>query len=166
MRKRVFGRKFKRDKNERKALFKNLASSLLVYERIETTEEKAKSIRGYVEKLITKAKNKGITAKKYVEPYLTPVGVKRLYEVAPRFADRPGGYVRLIKMEKRFSDNASMVVMELVEKSQKVELPVAETGKKNKTESKEVALSVTEKTTKTKSVKKVTKKKAVKKEAK
>jgi len=118
MKKQIFGRQLKRDIDERKALFKGLMSSLIMYERIETTAEKAKSIRGQVEKLVTKAKNNESThARRLLEAYLTHDALqKMLTDVAPRFANRPGGYTRIIKIGNRFSDNASMVIMEWVEK--------------------------------------------------
>lgn len=116
MRKQVFGRQLKRDTNERKALFKGLASSLVIHERIETTEEKAKAIKGYVEKMVTKAKNNDATqAHRLLQAHLTNDALKKLLsDVAPRFADRQGGYTRIIKLGNRFSDNASMALIEWV----------------------------------------------------
>lgn len=131
MKKQIFGRQLKRDTNERKALFKGLVSSLTMYERIETTEEKAKAIKGHVEKLVTKAKkNDSVQARQLLQAYLTNEALQKLVtDVAPRFADRPGGYTRIIKIGNRFSDNASMVIMEWVEKGTKVEI-VSPKGKK------------------------------------
>lgn len=124
MHKNIFGRQLKRDVNERKALFKGLMTSLVMHERIVTTEEKAKSIRGSVEKLVTKAKKKGIQARPLLLPYLHEDAVERLItDVAPRFSTRPGGYTRIIKIGRRFGDNASTVVMEWVEKSSKLKVP-------------------------------------------
>jgi len=122
MRKQVFGRHLKRDTNERKALFKGLASSLVMHERIETTEEKAKAIKGHVEKLVTKAKkNNSINAKRLLQAYLTHDALqKMLTDVAPRFVDRPGGYTRILKIGSRFSDNASMAIIEWVDKTSRV----------------------------------------------
>lgn len=124
MKKQVFGRQLKRDTNERKALFKGLVSSLTMYERIETTEEKAKAIKGHVEKLVTKAKkNNSVQARQMLQAYLTNEALQKMVtDVAPRFSDRPGGYTRIIKIGNRFSDNASMVIMEWVEKGTKVEI--------------------------------------------
>lgn len=123
MKKQVFGRQLKRDTNERKALFKGLVSSLTMYERIETTEEKAKSIKGHVEKLVTKAKkNDSEHARRLLQAYLTHEALqKMLTDIAPRFVDRPGGYTRILKIGNRFNDNASMVIMEWVEKSTKTQ---------------------------------------------
>ncbi len=124
MKKQVFGRQLKRDTNERKALFKGLVSSLTMYERIETTEEKAKAIKGHVEKLVTKAKkNDSVQARQLLQAYLTNEALQKMVtDVAPRFSDRPGGYTRIIKIGNRFSDNASMVIMEWVEKGTKAEI--------------------------------------------
>lgn len=118
MKKNVFGRKLKRDTNERKALFKGLMSSLVLEERIKTTEEKAKSIKGQIEKLVTKVKkNNKIAAK--LGQYLTDGAMKKMaVDIAPRFLARNGGYTRIIHMDNRFSDNASMVIMEWVEQAQ------------------------------------------------
>lgn len=117
MRKNVFGRQLQRDTNERKALFRNLMSELVLHERIKTTEEKAKSIKASVEKLVTKAKKNGISAQAVLSPFLTTNAAHKIVtEIGPRFAKRPGGYTRIVRLENRFSDNASMVIMEWVEK--------------------------------------------------
>ena len=118
MRKQVFGRKFKRDANERKALLKGLMNDLIIKESITTTEEKAKAIKGAVEKLVTKAKIKGEAATAILQQYLTVAAMEKvLHDLALRFAERPGGYVRIIKLGKRFGDNANMAVIEWVEKT-------------------------------------------------
>lgn len=129
MRKNVFGRRLKRDKNERKALFKSLMSSLVLKERIKTTEGKAKAIKGRVDKLITMAKKDKVMAHHLLSPYLSLPALKKLtLEIAPRFTNRAGGYTRIIKLPSRFSDNAAMVLMEWVEG--KVEKPELEETKK------------------------------------
>jgi large subunit ribosomal protein L17 len=116
MRKNVFGRRFKRDKNERKALFKSLMSSLVLEGKIKTTEAKAKAIKGEVDKLITKARKETLLAKKLLGQKLHPKAIEKLIkEVAPRFAKRQGGYTRIIKLERRVGDNAQVVMMEWVE---------------------------------------------------
>ena len=130
MRKHYFGRQFKRDANERKALFKGLMTSLVLYERIETTEAKAKAIRGSVEKLITKAKTRGAGAEQFLQPSLSAVAVEKvLTDLAPRFADRPGGYTRIIKKGRRFSDDAAMAIIEWVDRPVVAEVvtPAADT---------------------------------------
>lgn len=113
MKKNVFGRKLKRDNKERKALFKSLMSSLVIHEKIETTEAKAKAIRAEIDKLVTKAKSGENSAKAVLEKSLSrPAFEKMLKEIGPRFAKRQGGYTRLIKLGKRFGDDAPVVVME------------------------------------------------------
>jgi len=118
MRKNVFGRQFKRDRNERKALFKNLISSLILNERIKTTEEKAKAIKAEFDKIVSKAK-KGEKARRLLSSQLLKDAVdKAIRDIGVRFVTRPGGYSRIIKIGRRLSDNAEMVLMELVEKNQ------------------------------------------------
>lgn len=115
MRKNVFGRQLKRDRNERKALFRSLISSLIINERIKTTEGKAKAIKGEVDKIITKAK-KGEQARRLLSAALLNDAVdKAIRDIGPRFAQRKGGYSRIIKIGRRLSDNAKMVLIDLVE---------------------------------------------------
>ena len=117
MRKQVFGRKLQRDTNERKALFKSLMTALIEKESIQTTEAKAKAVKGEIEKLVTKARDEGKQAERALQAYFaTPVMRKLIDEVAPRFVGRPGGYTRIIKIGNRLRDNAKMVVLEWVEK--------------------------------------------------
>lgn len=116
MRKKVFGRQFKRDKNERKALFKGLLSSFVLNSEIKTTEAKAKAIKGEAEKLITKVKRNGEGAYSLLTTYLTSEAIKKLIsDVTPRFPNRRGGYTRIVKLGRRFSDSASMVLLQWVE---------------------------------------------------
>ena len=127
MRKKVFGRKLKRDANERKALLKGLMTDLVLKESIQTTEEKAKAIRSAVEKLVTKAKVRGEKAERLLLPYLSVQAVEKVMkDLAKRFANRPGGYVRLIKLGARFGDNARMVVIEWVDKTSAIVVEKAE----------------------------------------
>jgi large subunit ribosomal protein L17 len=117
MKKNVFGRHFKRDINERKALFKGLFNELVMHEQITTTVQKAKAIRGQVEKLITKAKRRKEEARQFIQPYLSAEAADKIItQLAPRFADRQGGYTRIIKLGERFSDNAAMAMIEWVDK--------------------------------------------------
>jgi large subunit ribosomal protein L17 len=116
MRKNVFGRKFKRDANERKALFKSLMSELVLHGRIKTTEQKAKSIKASAEKLITKARKDTLLAKKLLSMELVPEAIEKVMsDITPKFAGRNGGYTRIIRMGRRFNDDASMVLLEWVE---------------------------------------------------
>lgn len=134
MRKQVFGRKFKRDKNERKALFKSLLSELVLHDRIKTTEAKAKAIKGKAEKLVTKAIKKGLAGSASMQEYLIPQAIEKLVnQVAPVFKNRPGGYTRIIRLGKRFHDNAAYVMLEWVEKpNEKDKNEVDKSSKENK----------------------------------
>ena len=140
MRHRVSGRKLNRDSAHRNALRKNLIADLICYEKIVTTEAKARDIRPSAEKMITLAK-RGIVggetdpaievyARRKAAARLPKIRVieddsgyfekvdvvKRLFEeIAPRYSDRPGGYTRLVKIGKRPGDNAEMAVLMLVE---------------------------------------------------
>ena len=119
MKKRVFGRKLKRDVNERKALFKGLMSSLVLNEKIETTEAKGKAIKGEVDKLVTKARKENILARRLLSPKLSPEALEKMIrDIAPRFSKRQGGYTKTVRLGKRFGDDASMVLIEWTEKSQ------------------------------------------------
>jgi large subunit ribosomal protein L17 len=134
MKKQVFGRQFKRDANERKALFKNLLTSLVMEERIRTSEAKAKAIKGAADKLVTKAKKGGPDAMRNLAPDVRYDAVAKLVNtIAPRFTDRQGGYTRIIKVGRRIADNAPEVVMEWVVKGEKV---AAGSKKSKKTEKK------------------------------
>lgn len=134
MKKNVFGRQFKRDVNERKALFKNLLTSLVLSDRIKTTEAKAKAIKGAADKLVTKAKNKGEDAYKSLHPDINEEAVvKMIKDIAPRFADRQGGYTRIIKIgKKRVADNAPMVYLEWTVRGVKQDSSVAKPKKVTK----------------------------------
>lgn len=112
MRKNVFGRKFKRDKNQRQALFKGLMSSLVIYGKIKTTEAKAKAIKGEVDKLVTRARKESRLAKRLLEPHLTPKALdKFVSEVVPVFKDRNGGFTKTVRLGNRLKDNASLVLI-------------------------------------------------------
>lgn len=133
MKKNVFGRRFKRDANERKALFKSLMTSLVLDEKIQTTEAKAKSIKGHIEKLVTKAKRREGEARRFLSAHLMPAAVdKVINRIAPQFKDRQGGYTRIARLGNRVSDSASMVVMEWVEEIVKSEKLKAKSLEKNK----------------------------------
>lgn len=126
MRKQVYGRKFKRDTNERKALFNSLISAMILRGKIQTTEEKAKAIKGDLEKLVTKAK-KGDGAKRLLQPHLKPFEIELMInKIGPGFKNRAGGYTRIVKTGKRFNDNASMVIMQWSEMEKVVAAKTAE----------------------------------------
>lgn len=123
MRHRVAGYKLSRTSDQRKALFRNLIRELYIHERITTTEAKARAVRADAEKLITKAKNgladggNRLHAQRQVVAYLgDQTVVKKVFdEIAPRYAERPGGYTRMLKIGKRFGDAADMAILELVD---------------------------------------------------
>ncbi len=118
MRKNVFGRQFSRDTNERKALFKSLISSLILDESIKTTLEKAKAIKGDVDKIINKTKrgDEKLAVQLLQRSLGTDAMNKVIKDLAPRFIDRNSGYTRIIRLGRRFSDNAEMALMEWVVK--------------------------------------------------
>lgn len=106
-----------RQHSHREALLSNMSSSLILNKRINTTVAKAKALRKYVEPLITKSKVDSTHSRRVVFSYLhNKFAVAELFrEVAPKIADRPGGYTRIIKLENRPGDNAEMCMMELVD---------------------------------------------------
>ena len=110
------GKKLGRDSAHRKALYSNLAGALIEHGRIKTTEAKAKAVRPFAEKMITLGKRGDLAARRRALSELrSPDVVSHLFgDVAPRFADRPGGYTRIVKLGPRRSDSAEMVFLELV----------------------------------------------------
>ena len=113
-------RKFGREKQQRKALFKGLMRSFALHEAIKTTESKAKAIRGEFESFITRAKD-GEEARYHLVKHLSEDAVDRLIkDIAPRMKKRNGGYTRIIRLGARTKDNAEMVLLELVEKGEKI----------------------------------------------
>ncbi|RZS90381.1 LSU ribosomal protein L17P [Motilibacter rhizosphaerae] len=102
---------------QEKALLANLATALFEHGRIRTTEAKAKRLRPYAEKLITFAKKGDLAARREVATVIRDKGVVHALftEIGPRFANRPGGYTRIVKLGPRSGDNAPMAVIELVE---------------------------------------------------
>jgi len=115
MRKLKHGRKFHRQRDQRKALLKSLVRALLLKEKIRTTEAKAKEVSSLVEKLVTKAKKKGLSTRRLLIKFLSKELAKKLTdEIAPRYKERKGGYTRIIKLGPRRSDGAKMAVIELI----------------------------------------------------
>jgi len=108
--------KLNRTHSHRRALYKNMVSSLLLKERIETTLVKAKEIRRVVEKIITKARVKSLHNVRIVGRLITDKDIlKKLFDdIAPRYKERNGGYTRIIKLAKRKGDGADMAFIELV----------------------------------------------------
>ncbi len=106
-----------RTHSHRKALLSNLAISLFLHKRINTTVAKAKALRVYVEPLLTKSKEDSTNSRRVVFSYLqSKEAVTTLFrDIAPKVADRPGGYTRIIKTGNRLGDNAEMCLIELVD---------------------------------------------------
>ncbi len=117
MRHRVAGKKLSRSTGARKALFKSLLTELFKNERIETTEAKAKAVRGQAEKLITVARRGDLAARRkvYAELSSPDVAKKLVDEIAPEYKGRSGGYTRIYKLGPRKGDAAPMALLELVE---------------------------------------------------
>ena len=111
------GKKLGRDSAHRKALYSNLAGALIEHGRIKTTEAKAKAVKPELEKLITLAKRGDLHARRQALSALGQdkfVVYKLFEEIAPRYAERPGGYTRILKLGPRKSDATEMVFLELV----------------------------------------------------
>ena len=106
-----------RTNSHRKAMLGNMATSLILHKRISTTLAKAKALRVYVEPILTKSKDDTTHSRRTVFSYLQDKdAVSILFrDIAPKIADRPGGYTRIIKMENRLGDNAEMAMIELVD---------------------------------------------------
>ena len=118
MRHREKGRQLGRDTKHRWALYRSLVTSLLEHERIETTEAKAKEIRGFTDRMITLGKEGDLAARRRALSFLRSKAVvsKLFGDVAGRFRERNGGYTRIIKTRRRVGDAAEMVAIELVVK--------------------------------------------------
>jgi large subunit ribosomal protein L17 len=116
MRHRVGGYKLKRDSGARKALFRNMVTSVIEHERIITTVPKAKAIKPLVEKMITLAKRDTLHTRRQAASFLeTPASVKKLFEkLGARFGQRNGGYTRIVRLGWRKGDGAEQAMLELV----------------------------------------------------
>ncbi|PDO11336.1 MAG: 50S ribosomal protein L17 [Candidatus Reconcilbacillus cellulovorans] len=119
-------RKLGRDSSARKALFRDLVTDLFLYERIQTTEAKAKAVRSIAEKLITLAKRGDLHARRLAAAYVRKErlegqdkdALQKLFsELAARYRERPGGYTRILKLGPRRGDAAPMVYLELVDRT-------------------------------------------------
>ncbi|NCU30026.1 50S ribosomal protein L17 [Candidatus Saccharibacteria bacterium] len=111
------GRKFGREKDQRKALLKGLASSLVEHGRIETTLPKAKELRRYIEKLITKAKKGDLASRRQVISALNTraIAYKLVDEIAPQLTNRTSGYTRIERTRLRVGDGAQLAIIEFVD---------------------------------------------------
>ena len=108
-------RKLGRKTEQRKALMKSLMSGLIRSEKIRTTEAKAKEMRPKIEKLVTKARAKKLADRRIIMRHLDKRGTEKLInEIAPRYAERKGGYTRIIKLNPRKKDGSPMAIIEFV----------------------------------------------------
>lgn len=118
MRHRNIGRHFSRTSSHRKAMFSNMCCSLIEHELIKTTLPKAKELRRYIEPLITVSKADSVASRRHVFDTLrSKDAVGKLFTtLGPRYVERPGGYVRVLKCGFRPGDNAPMAIVELVDR--------------------------------------------------
>ena len=150
------GRKLSRNTSHRKALLDNLVRAVILEESIRTTTPKAKEARRVVERVITKAKDNTLAARRTVHKTVRDqAALAKLFEtIGPRFKARPGGYTRIIHTQNRLGDNAPMSILELVEKSPEAAPEKAEP----KAEAKKAEAAPAEKPAKAKKAKKEEKK--------
>ena len=118
MRHRMGGRKLQRTSSHRTAMFRNMAAALIKHEQITTTLAKAREIRPYTEKLVTLAKKGGLSNRRLAHArMLDETQLVKLFDViAPRYAERAGGYLRIVKAGIRASDAADMAIIEFVDR--------------------------------------------------
>ncbi|HUS81688.1 MAG TPA: 50S ribosomal protein L17 [Dehalococcoidia bacterium] len=116
MRHKIAGRKLRRSSPQRQALFRGLVTDLLRYEKVRTTEAKAKEVRGIAEKVITLGKDGTLHARRQALRVVidTDVVKKVFDDLGPRYATRPGGYTRIVKLGRRVGDGAEVAQLELV----------------------------------------------------
>jgi large subunit ribosomal protein L17 len=117
MRHKIAGRRLGRSSAHRRALYRNLVTDLLDYEKITTTEAKAKEARSIAEKMITLGKEGGLSSRRQALAFIFEERVvNKVFDyLAPRFAERQGGYTRMTKLGRRLGDGAAMVRLELME---------------------------------------------------
>jgi large subunit ribosomal protein L17 len=117
MRHRITGRRLGRSSGHRRALYRNLVTDLFGYEKITTTEAKAKEVCSLADKMITLGKKGGLHAQRQALAFIMDEKTveKVFFDLAPRYAERGGGYTRIVKLGPRLGDGAPMVRLELVE---------------------------------------------------
>ncbi|MEA4866499.1 MAG: 50S ribosomal protein L17 [Sphaerochaeta sp.] len=132
MKQRIGVNALSRNSAHRKALKRNMVTSLFRYERIETTKAKALEVRRMAEKMITRAKIDSVANRRLIARDITDeaVAAKLFTEIAPLFVERKGGYTRILKTGNRLGDAAEMVILELVEKTAKPEKKAEKAAKK------------------------------------
>ena len=114
------GKKLNRTASHRKALFSNLAASLVIHKKIITTDAKGKELRSYVERLVTYAKAGGVHGRRLIQKRIPGKRGKEIaniliHDIAPAYSDRQGGYTRLIKLNNRKNDNAPVSLIEFID---------------------------------------------------
>ena len=114
------GRKLNRTASHRKALFSNLAASLVIHKKIRTTDAKGKELRTYIERLVTYAKRGDVHGRRLIQKRITGKRGKEIaniliHDIAPAYTDRHGGYTRLIKLNNRKNDNAPVTLIEFID---------------------------------------------------
>ncbi|MDP7465372.1 MAG: 50S ribosomal protein L17 [Candidatus Marinimicrobia bacterium] len=114
------GRKLNRTASHRKALFSNLAASLVIHKKIRTTDAKGKELRTYIDRLVTYAKRGDVHGRRLIQKRITGKRGKEIaniliHDIAPAYADRHGGYTRLIKLNNRKNDNAPVTLIEFID---------------------------------------------------
>jgi large subunit ribosomal protein L17 len=108
-------RKLSRKRDQRQSLLKGLASNLILKGKIKTTEAKAKEMRPFVERLVSKNRNPDMNSARYAAKFLPKAAVQKLMkEIGPKYKERKGGYTRIIKLGQRSSDSAKMATIEFV----------------------------------------------------
>jgi large subunit ribosomal protein L17 len=110
-----------RNRSHRKALYKSMVSALFKYERIKTTKVKAGEIRRVAERMITRARSDTVANRRLIARSIADKALlaKLFTDIAPRFANRPGGYTRILKLGQRYGDASEMVLLELVERKER-----------------------------------------------
>tara|TARA_Y100001970_G_scaffold282326_2_gene394954 strand:- start:344 stop:778 length:435 start_codon:yes stop_codon:yes gene_type:complete len=125
------GRKLNRNSSHRKALFSNLASSLVLHKKIITTEAKGKELRKYIDRLVTYAKRGDLHGRRLIQKKIAGKRSKLvanilIHDIAPIFSNRNGGYTRMIKLNNRKNDNASVSIIEFVDITPSSEIELAD----------------------------------------
>ena len=137
------GRKLNRTASHRRALFSNLASSLVIHKKITTTDAKGKELRSYVDRLVTYAKKGDVHGRRLIQKKIPGKKGKEIaniliHDIAPAYTDRQGGYTRLIKLNNRKNDNAPVSLIEFVDIAPEVIEPETNDGEdKEKGDTKE-----------------------------
>lgn len=120
MKHRIGYNRLSRTDGHRKALYRNMVTALIKYERIKTTKAKAREIRRVAEKMITRARLDSVHNRRIIARNIHDGAVltKLFTDIAPRFAERPGGYTRILKLGRRYGDASEMVLLELVDRKE------------------------------------------------